>query len=166
MGKAIIYTKRKVPQIKNLQHPSIQLIHSAAHLIHSGICNRFSSGIFNIGDKTFGSQYHCSNAGCILQSTARNLGRVNNARLQHITVFFLKCIKTIVNIIILADVIKNNRALQPAVCSDLANRLFQSLQNDLYTGFFIAIDLIEKLRRLSNCLNISSSTASRFTSDT
>ena len=133
------------------------LVH-AAHV--RGRSSR-SRGFRQVSDKALGGQDHRGDAGGVLQSGTSDLGRVDDTGLDHILdVLLLLSIKAVVGLVGRDDLVDDDAALEAGVLGDLAQRSFQSLQDDLSTGALVAFQRIAQLTDSRDGVDGSSAAAS------
>lgn len=120
-----------------------------AELVHTThVRGRGSRGrrLGQVSDQALGGQNHRGDAGGVLQSGTSDLGRVNDTGLDHIlNVLFLLGVEAVVGLVSLQDVVDNNAAFQTGIGSDLAQRSFQRLADDLGAGALVAFQLADQL---------------------
>ena len=96
--------------------------------------------------EALGGQHHLSDGCCVLQSGAGDLGRVNDAGGDHILdVDFILSVKAVVGLVGRDDLVDDDAALEAGVLGDLAQRSFQSLQDDLRAGALVAFQSVAQL---------------------
>ena len=77
----------------------------------------------------------------MLQCRAGHLGRIDDAGLHQIFELASLGVETIVRIFIGANLLDYNRAFETGIASDLAQRLFARLANDVDTDLLVAVGL-------------------------
>src|SRR6267154_2363182 len=99
-------------------------------------------GIFlDVGDEGFGSEHEARDGRCVLQRKAGDLGRVDDAHLDHVAVLAGLGVEAEVFFLGVADLADHNGAFMAGVESDLAGRLFESAPHDACTNGFVIVEL-------------------------
>jgi len=93
--------------------------------------------VFNVGDDDIGRKHQAGDRSGVLQGGAGDLGRVNNAGLEHIHKFAFVGVKA-GRIVLFQQLFDNYVAVQAAVVDDLPGRRFQCAAQNIETDFLIA----------------------------
>src|SRR6056297_167926 len=122
----------------------------AAHAAHVGHAATGSSAFFLrlVGNHRLGGDQQAGNGRCIFQSGANNLGRVDHAKLEHVTIFFSLSVVAELEIVTFADLASHNRAINTRVCRDLTQRSFQSQTHDFNTAGLVRVFTRQAVQRL------------------
>src|SRR5687768_12019889 len=89
---------------RRLLHHSAHATHAAAHSSHAThavvvmvvAAGGLFFGLWDFRYKRFGRKQQRSNAGCVLQRRANDLGRIDNARRHEVAVLILICVVAVV----------------------------------------------------------------------
>src|SRR5919108_3958804 len=91
-----------------------------------------------LGDQCCSAQDHARHAGGVLERTARDLGRIDDARLDQVNVALREDIEAPVRAFLAPHVLDHDTALETGVGDKLAQRLLHGSFQDLGTGVFVA----------------------------
>ncbi len=94
----------------------------------------------NLGDHGFGGQHQASDRSRVLQSSARDLGRVDDAGLHQVLVGAGSGVVAEVGLLRFVDLADHNRTLFAGVRDDHAKRLFDRATDDRCTDLLIALE--------------------------
>src|SRR5262249_36757847 len=89
----------------------------------------------------FGGEHQARDGGCVLQRQASDLGRIDDAHLDHVAVLGAVRVEAKVVVLGLADLADHNGAFQAGVVSDLTSRLFESALHDADANAFVMMEL-------------------------
>ena len=99
-----------------------------------------------LGNAGFGRDHQAGNGGRILQCDAHDLGRVDDALLDHVAIFIgLRVVAERARSIV-HDLADHDRALDASVLGDLADRRLQRLADDVDAGLLILIVALDRDR--------------------
>src|SRR6267154_601393 len=99
-------------------------------------------GIFlDVGDEGFGSEHEARDGRCVLQRKAGDLGRVDDAHLDHVAVLAGLGVEAEVFFLGVADLADHNGAFVAGVEGDLSGRLFDSAPHDACANGVVIVEL-------------------------
>ena len=81
----------------------------------------------------FRGQHQPCHAGCVLDSAADDLGRIDDPTLDQVAVFFSGCIEAEGEVGVFLHLLHDHRALHAGVFDDLPDRLFQCASDDVHS---------------------------------
>ena len=110
------------------------------HAAHVGSCGHRGILLRDVGNQALGGEDHGSDGSGVLQSTAADLGRVDNAEGDHVTVGVVGSVITEVDVLVAGNRVQNNGAFDTGVRGDLHDRGLQGLRNDSCAGLLIALE--------------------------
>src|SRR5690606_36366372 len=84
----------------------------------------------------------------VLERRAGDLGRVDHTRLDQVLVLVSLGVVAEADVLVLADTLDHDRALEASVLRDLPERLLERAQHDLHAGLLVAILELEVLQPL------------------
>ena len=79
--------------------------------------------------------------------------------LEHINIFFLAKVEAVALLVLVYDFVYDNRALKTCVASNLSNRFFDSLNNNVDTCFKVSIVCIKEFFNLGDSVQKSNAAA-------
>ena len=115
------------------------------HAAHVGSCGHRRILLRDVGNQALGGEDHGSDGSGVLQSAAADLGRVDNAEGDHVTVGVVGSVVTEVDVLVAGNGVQNNGAFNTGVRGDLHDRSLQSRGNDGCTGLLIALESGDQL---------------------
>src|SRR5437868_4281413 len=118
------------------------ILHHAAHAAHSthtahATGHSTSALLLDIGDERICGEEHTCNAGCILQSRACYLHRINDTCFEHIHIFTLEHIEA-VTAGSCAYIVDCNSSISSSIFSNLAQRFFECATQDVNACLLVA----------------------------
>src|SRR6266480_4694220 len=120
----------------------VNLVH-AAHAAGAG--GPGSGGLLviflDVGDEGLGGEHEARDGRRVLQREAGDLGRVDDAHLDHVAVLAGLGVEAEVFFLGVADLADHNGACMAGVESDLAGGLFESASHDACTNGFVIVEL-------------------------
>lgn len=87
------------------------------------------------GNHSFGRNQQTADGSCILQSGTNHFGRVNNAGFNHVGIFAVLSIETIIGIFAFQQLAGNNRTVQTCIFNNLTDRRLRGFTNNVNTDF-------------------------------
>lgn len=122
-----------------LVHPA----HAAA--LGCGCHGGVGLGVGLVGDQRFGRQDAGGDGRGVLQSGARDLGRVDDAGRDHVAVRLGVGVVAIADLAAGADLVVDDGAVDAGILGDLADRGLQRSCDDLRAGLLVAGQLCDQL---------------------
>ena len=95
------------------------------------------------GDHRLGGDEEAGDRGRVLQRRAHDLGRIDDAGLDHVDIFLGLGVEAPVRGLVLADLADHDRAFGPRVLGDLTDRRLERLQHDADAGLLIGVLALE-----------------------
>src|SRR5256714_13629169 len=128
---------------RRLKVPALlSLVHAAHAACAWGAAGRSLLLFFlDFSNEGFGGEHQARDGGCVLQCQAGDLGRVDDALLDHVAVLAGVRVEAKVVVLGLADFADDYRAFMSGVVSDLAGRLFESALHDADAHGFVIVQL-------------------------
>src|SRR5712692_8608801 len=121
---------------------------SLVHAAHAARASGTAAGrcallvvFLEFGDERFGGEHQARDGSCILQRQAGDLGRVDDAHLDHVSILTGVRVEAVVFVLRLADFADDHRAFGSGVECDLASRLFESALHDTDADSFVIVQL-------------------------
>ncbi len=121
---------------KDLRSPCRPSAAAAGHR-HRGLLLR------HFGDHRLGGDEEACDGGRVLQRGAHDLGRIDDAGLDHVDVFVGLRVEAPVLRLVLADLADHDRAFSARVLGDLPDRRFERLQHDADAGLLVGVLALE-----------------------
>src|SRR6266700_2536284 len=117
------------------------ILHHAAHSTHTThtahSTGHSASALFlDIGDECIGGEEHACNAGCILQSRACHLHRINDTCFEHIHILTCEHIEAL-TAGSCTYIVDCNGSIASSIFSNLAQRLFECTAQDVNTCLLV-----------------------------
>src|SRR5262245_19874956 len=100
----------------------------------------------NFGDQRLGGQHERRDAGGVLQGRAADLGRVDDAGLEHVHPLAGVSVETDHRFLLFLRLLDDDRAFVPGVERDLPDRLLQSAAHDVDSGLDVLLLLLDLLQ--------------------
>ena len=100
-----------------------------------------------VGDHGFGGDQQTSDRGRVLQRGADNLGRVDDAELEHVAILFGLRVEAEAGSFASQHLARNNRAVDAGVLGDLTQRRFERLAHDRDAGVLVGVVALQAFER-------------------
>src|SRR5437764_6549756 len=131
-------------------HNLMFTLHHAAHSTHSThtahTTGHSASTLFlDIGNERIGGEEHACNAGCILQSRACHLHRINDTCFEHIHILTCEHIEAI-STSPCANIVDCNCSIASSIFSNLAQRFFECAAQDVNACLLIARSNLNRIQ--------------------
>src|SRR5260370_4517356 len=119
----------------------VHAAHAAARACGTAGCCTLLFVFLEFSDERFGGEHQARDGGCVLQRQASDLGRVDDAHLDHVAIVAGVRVEAVVFILRLADLADYHSAFVTSVQRDLASRLFESALHDANADSFVIMQL-------------------------
>src|SRR2546430_6249639 len=126
-----------------------RLLHHAAHTTHTAHATGHSASTLFlgcIGDECIGGKEHASDTGCILQSRACHLHRINDTSFEHIYKLATEHIEA-VSTGSCAYIIDCDSAIATGILSNLAQRFLKRTTQDVYACLLVTRSNLYRIQR-------------------
>ena len=77
-----------------------------------------------------------------------NFGRVDDAGLDHVHIFFGRGVVAAVGVLVFANLSNDDGAFASGIARDLADRLFERTPDDVHADLLLQRDILERIQRL------------------
>ena len=96
------------------------------------------------GDASFGGDQHGRDRGCVLQRRAHDLGRVDDALLDHVDIQIELSVVAEAIRLVLKHLANHDRAFAARVLDDLADRRLEGAANDVDASLLVVIQALDR----------------------
>src|SRR5690554_3662139 len=124
-----------VPEQASFLRDSLVALHHAAHATHSAHaarhCRHGIVGFRDISDTRFCGQHQTGYRGSVLQSTAGNLGRIENSCFEQVFILFSCSVQT-VSTFVRQNLVDYDGTFETSVARDLTQGLFERALYNLH----------------------------------
>src|SRR5690606_6397051 len=131
------------PEGTNGLHHAVHAAHAARHAAGRGALR-----LGLVGDHGFGRDQQARDRGRVFQSGPGHLRRVDDAELEHVAIFLGLGVEVEVLVLRLADLARDDRAVNAGVLGDLAQRRLERALDDGDAGFLVAVGALDAVERL------------------